>query len=773
MLSDSLEYSAESIDYFFNDRKVVMDKNATILYLGRTLKSPIITFYQDYDYMEATGTIDSTGAYIELPTFRDKTGEELRGTEIKYNLKTEEGVVRHGKTKYDEGFYNSDTIKRVSDDTLYVANGTFTTCDKEDHPHFYFAGQQMKFIVNDKIIIRPITAYVNDIPVFWFPFYVYPIARGRQSGFLTPRYGSSRRDGRYISNMGYYFAPSDYWDYRVSGVLREKNGWLTKNWINYNKRYSMSGSIFGSYEDRSESGTKEWELQFNHRHTVSPTLSITGSGNFQSSEYSQYNSYNLYERMNRDMRSSLSIQKKWADSGNSLTTTFNHQKNLDTKNTTVTIPNMRFRKPRKQIFGSKENKNKRRKYTKQDMSDDVESAWYEDIYYSFDSGFTNTEQNQGNTGSAGSDNEEFSRELSMNTGLSSSYKLMGWLVSEPSMTLSEKFLASNKYDQEERYRRNDNISMQLGLSTTVYGMFAPNIGNVKGIRHVVKPSVSYSYGKRRHFYSNEADAFFQLDENDEEKGKVQSMNLNLRNLIQVKTVNGEKENKFDLFTLNFSSSVDFEEDKRKIGPLSTTLDFTPLKQYMSTRLTASHDFYHDDDTFQLFSPYLTNISITTSLKHSGSGAGFMGRSSRDDANSDLGRDDFTLNDFSEPAETEGTTGGGGGFPINMQFSHSYQIRRSTQTAPGKYKYKTTHTIKPTISFSPTQNISLNYYLYYDIKEKDVNFHRIVLNRDLHCWEANISWVPSGASEGYYFKVNIKDLPDIKIEKRRGTSQTSY
>ena len=78
VLSDSLEYSAESIDYFFNDRKVVMDKNATILYLGRTLKSPNITFYQDYDYMEAAGSVDSTGAYTELPTFKDKTGEELQ-----------------------------------------------------------------------------------------------------------------------------------------------------------------------------------------------------------------------------------------------------------------------------------------------------------------------------------------------------------------------------------------------------------------------------------------------------------------------------------------------------------------------------------------------------------------------------------------------------------------------------------------------------------------------------------------------------------------------
>lgn len=772
VLSDSLEYNAESIDYFFDDRKVLLKKNANINYLGRTIKSYTITYYQDYEYMEAAGRVDSTGTIIDTPVFSDKDGTELHGLEIKYNIRTEEGVVKQGKTKFDETYYRSDMIKRVSDDTLYVSNGIFTTCDREDHPHFYFAGRQMKFIVNDKIIIKPITAYVNDIPVFWFPFYVYPITKGRQSGFLTPRYGSSRRDGRYISNLGYYFAVSDYWDYRASGVLREKNGWLTKNWINYNKRFGMSGSIFGSYEDRSLSGTKQWELRMAHKQNLSPTLSISGSGNFQSSEYSRYNSTNMYERMNRNMQSSLSIDKRWKTSGNSLRATFSHRKNLDTKNTSVVLPELRFRTPRKALFGSKKDKKTRRKYMQRETSDTTEPAWYENIYYSFNSGFKNTGQKTTIPGDIATEKEEFTRELSMSSSLSSSYKLMGWLVSEPSLSLSEKFTASNKYLLEERYRRNDNLTFKFGVGTTVYGMFAPAIGSLTGIRHVLKPSISYSYGKRRYLYGDDADAFIRFDENDEEKGRVQSMNLNLRNLIQAKTVKEDKENKFDLFTLNFSTSVDFEKDEKKIAPLRTTLDFTPLKKYMTTRLTASHDFYHPDNSFHLFSPYLNNASITTSIGLSQENMGFMGRSSREYANSDLGRDDFALNEYTGMDETEGD-GGDSALPINIKFSHTYQLRRLSSSTPGKPKYRTTHNIKPTISFSPSKNLSVNYYLYYDMQKKDINFHRLVIKRNLHCWEANLSWIPSGVNEGYYFKVNIIDLPDVKIEKRRGTSQTSY
>ncbi|MCE5248619.1 hypothetical protein LLG96_00215 [bacterium] len=779
VISDSLDYSAESIDYYFDDRKVVMTKNSTIKYVGRTLKSYEITYWQNYEYMEAAGRPDSTGALVDTPLFVDQGGEELRGLTIKYNLRTQEGVIAQGKTKYETGFYHSDTIKRVSDDTLYVANGSFTTCDIEDHPHFYFAGKKMKFIIKDKIIIKPITAYVNDIPVMWFPFYVYPIAQGRQSGFLTPRYGSSRRDGRYVSNLGYYFAPSEFWDLRMAGVLRERNGWLVKDWLSYNKRYNLSGSVFGSYEDRSESGTKEWELQVSHVQTLSPTLSITGSGNFQSMDYSRYNSTNMYERLNRDMRSSLSISKRWEESGNSLTTTFSHQKNLDTENSSVVLPSLRFRKPRKALFGKQDTKKQRRKYMEpESTTEKKEPAWYESIYYSFDSDFKNsgeTRQETINPNPGLIDTVEvskFDREMNMSAGLSSSFKLLGWLVSEPSLQLSESFSASNKYVAEERYRRNDNLSARLGLGTTVYGTFNPSIGSLTGLRHVITPSISYTYGKRRSFFGENADAYFRFDKNDLDKGRVNTVSINLRNLIQAKTVKNEKENKFDLFALNFSSSADFEKDKRPISPLTTTLDFTPLKKYMTTRLSSSHDFYHDDDKFHLTSPYLTNVSITTSVGLSQTNFAFMGKSSREYSSSNLGRDDFTLDEkIGGDEDTSGESGTSSGF--NLRFSHTYQIRRAGKDSSGKYKYTTSNNIKPNISFSPTKNLSVNYYLYYDIEEKSLIFHRLVINRNLHCWEANISWIPSGVNEGYYFKVNIKDLPDIKVERRRGTSQTSY
>jgi len=580
-------------------------------------------------------------------------------------------------------------------------------------------------------------------------------------------------DGRYFSNVGYYFAPSDNLDYKAAGTLRELNGWLLNNWVNYNKRYTMSGSVYGSYEVESKEGSRQWKLSGSHRHTFSNTLSMTGRINLQSSEFSRNNSPNLYQRLNRNMNSSMRISKKWKESGNSLITYINHTKNLDSKNRTTVAPSFSFSMPKKLIFGTKNTTGRQRKYTQKstEIEKDDDKKWYETIYYSLNANFKNTEKDvyRLNSYTQKYDDHTFDsmKDMSIKTSLSSSNKFMGWLITNPSFALDENFFASS---DSIRYRRKDNISLGLSLNTKVYGTFNPSIGSLTGVRHVISPSISYRYGKRRDYEGVDTEVLYRFDKNDNKKGRISSMNISLRNLFQAKTVNGDEERKFDLFTLDFSTSVDFEKDERPVSPLRTTLDIKPLNA-AKIRLTATHNFYHDDDTFYLFSPYLNNMGITTTVGISDRRISDMGTSSRVNANKDLGRDVFET-DIDETDQQEISSEKSSSIPFNLRFTHYYKISRLSKLSSGKYKYKEIHTIKPNLSFSPSRNFSVQYYLYYDIKNKSLTTQRIVINRDLHCWELNISWVPSGIREGFFFKVNIKELPDVKIEKRRGVSRFS-
>jgi hypothetical protein len=64
----------------------------------------------------------------------------------------------------------------------------------------------------------------------------------------------------------------------------------------------------------------------------------------------------------------------------------------------------------------------------------------------------------------------------------------------------------------------------------------------------------------------------------------------------------------------------------------------------------------------------------------------------------------------------------------------------------------------------TKNWQLGYVNRFDFQSKKITEQSFDLYRDMHCWEGRFSWVIQGYRSGYYFKINIKSLPEVKIEK---------
>ncbi|MCD6502594.1 hypothetical protein J7L01_08315, partial [bacterium] len=66
-----------------------------------------------------------------------------------------------------------------------------------------------------------------------------------------------------------------------------------------------------------------------------------------------------------------------------------------------------------------------------------------------------------------------------------------------------------------------------------------------------------------------------------------------------------------------------------------------------------------------------------------------------------------------------------------------------------------------------KNWRVRYSHYYDIENGRKVSDEFHIWRDMGCWEGTFIWVPSGFRKGWYFRINIKKLPDIKIEGTRG------
>ena len=94
--------------------------------------------------------------------------------------------------------------------------------------------------------------------------------------------------------------------------------------------------------------------------------------------------------------------------------------------------------------------------------------------------------------------------------VSTSFQLFNFINVSPSFNLTGR-VYSSRIQQEERFyvvnntitsvHENDTIykmsypfdfQLSVPLSTTFYGLFKINKGNVEAIRHVVKPSISFS-----------------------------------------------------------------------------------------------------------------------------------------------------------------------------------------------------------------------------------------------------------------------------------------
>lgn len=758
---DSVRYVARVVDYDLSENLISLSGEAKIQYHGMELAAERIAYDIDQATVLAEGVLDTVKGeprWVGTPVFRD-ADTQFDGVRMSYNLQTRKGTVFGGKTEFEKGFYFGEQIKRASQEVLYVGHGTYTTCENQE-PHYYFASSRMKILLDDKIIARPIRMYVSGVPVAWLPFYVFPIKKGRHSGMLVPRYGSNSTDGRYLGHVGYYLAPSDYWDATLQGRIREDTGWLVQSDLRYAKRYALRGAAGASFEQRYSAATRSerWAASFRHDQTVGPELSLRGTGDFVSDkDFWSDNSDRPQDRMNRTLRSFLSLDKRWRVSGNSFNLAVSQDENLDTGSKTQKLPHISFRKARKPIWAPP--KTDKAATT---AGDALAKRWYQSIYYALGSNLDHLNRDYP-TGKK--------RELSAGGDLdiSSSQKIRGWLALSPSLRADERWKGEKAQDATTQYSRTDALSVSLSTGTTFYGLFRPQIGRLRAIRHVASPDISFTYGTS----TSHTGGKYGFGGDSQSPTIRKALALKWNNTLQIKTVRGEKERKADLANLDFSTSYDFQEALHKLSDPAASLRISPSRA-LNVSVRTTHTLYDRADKLSLRAARLRSLSVNSTLNLAGRGGRTGGAvTSVPEFGSGLGELLGSMGTgLSSPltmpnAEREFETPGRG---WSLRLSYRY-----TLTKGSSYSSKT-QWIQGNAGFSPTQNWRVDYALNYDLSPsvaRSVTSQEFSIYRDLHCWEAKVRWTPSGPRRGYYFLMNIKELPDIKIERRKGVGGGWY
>ena len=529
------EYSADRVEDDVAAGRVVFTGNVVLKYRDVELRAGRIVLYREAKRLEAEALPDSSGAKtIGMPEFV-RGRERFTGSSMVYNLETGRGRVQGGRARHRRRYYRGEQILLDRLRELHARTISMSSCDK-DHTHYDFLCQALKVVENDKAIARSVTFRVGPVPIMWLPFYVFPLTQGRRSGILTPRIGSNSRDGITVSNIGYYWAPSDYWDATLKTALREHNGFLFDTGIDYAVRRRLSGYMNFSLErGRRPSGDshRAWRLNFHHQHRLNPTLNMRARGDFtNSSSFDRHNSNNLYRYLNRQLRSSFSMDKRWTEARRSMDFNLNYYRDLDqNQNRYQGFPRLSFRQGRRRVFGQPEKTN--------------EAQWYHAFYYDLSGGLTNAfTRNE--------DESDNTHNLTLNSrfGLSSQHRPFGWLDLAHRVNVSQ---SSSRLNRDARTRR-ESYNASLAAGTALYGIFKPHVGRLRGIRHRFQPQVDFRYSQSARVEGATLGFHGRRDWNDPRR----TLNMRLNNTIEIKTEVDDKVRRSTFATASFSTGYDFD-----------------------------------------------------------------------------------------------------------------------------------------------------------------------------------------------------------------------
>ncbi len=243
-LKSPLIYSAEKIDYYVASEETELIGNAKVNHEYTELEAGYMKVNWPRKILNALPINQDSVYKLIKPKIIENNRDPMIGNEMIYNLETKRGKIIYGKTTADDGFYKGKEIRNEDNKIVYIQNSIFTTCDL-DTPHFHFESNKMKIVQNDVVIARPIILKISQIPIFGIPLAIFPHQGGtRHSGWIMPGYGESKSRGQFIDGLGYYWAPNDYWDSKLTLSFGDRQGAVLNILNQYRLRYKFNGRLF-------------------------------------------------------------------------------------------------------------------------------------------------------------------------------------------------------------------------------------------------------------------------------------------------------------------------------------------------------------------------------------------------------------------------------------------------------------------------------------------------------------------------------------------------
>ncbi|MTG97624.1 LPS-assembly protein LptD [Myroides sp. BIT-d1] len=797
--------------------EITLYDEAEINYQDFNLKAGKIVFNYDKSEIYAGGIKDSLGVLSQYPVFT-QAGQVVEPDSIRYNTKTHKALVFQSRTSQGEFNIKAEVTKKENDSTYFMADVIFTTAKDLDNPEYYFKSKKIKLVPGKKVVTGPTNMVIADVPTpLGLPFAFFPMSEKAASGFIIPSVGDTNQQGYYLQNGGYYFAVSDNLDLTLQGDYYTNGSWGLRGNSQYAKRYKYNGRVLVRYENNifSERGlpdymsSKLYNIQWNHTQDAkaNPNSRFSASVNMGSSQYFRQtnNTYNVGASLNNTMSSSISYSKTFESVPQvNMSLTATHSQSTNTKQVNMTLPTLNVSVDRVFPFAPKYGAKK---------------GIIKNLNFSYNVRGENRVRIH--------EDNFFKQEMfdSLNTGfqhsipISTNFKLFKYFSVTAGATYNEVWYMNtikkeynpqtnkvedvrvNGFDSFRTYNFNTNIG------TTIYGTFNFNKdGRIQAIRHVMRPSVGYSYTPSfEQYYDTYAiDATGQTMQDYTRfqgglfgaPGRQNSnmLNFNLSNTFEAKmrddeNEKGEPKKVMLLNSLNFSTSYNMSADSLKWSPVRVSAGTAIFKDKMQINFNATLDPYALDNNNRRIDKFnidnggslfrLTSANMTVNWSMSSNDPWFGGSADNKNQNSidNGGRGDdlfgrtMELGDNRQSMFNNDNDKGDDPFagffnaklPWDLTFAYSL-----TYSNAQRQNEIVNNSVMVSGNIDLTPKWKVGFSSGYDFVQKGVTFTQLRFERDLLSWRMDFSWVPIGSytSWGFFIGIRSSMLSDVKWEKRK-------
>ncbi len=748
---------------------------------------------------------------IQKPQFSDGR-QTFTYNKLKYNFKTKKGIVYDAVTEHEDLFLHGTKTKFVSADSLheedhiYNKDALITTCDHET-PHYGIRTRKLKVIPDRLAVVGPANLEIAGVPTpLFLPFGFFPLSSGRSAGLIFPDdYEYSQELGFGLREFGYYFPLSDYMDLKLTGDIYTRGTWALRSEMNYNKRYAFNGIIRLGYSDRksensldgSISSKKAFSIQVNHNQSAKahPYRKIQGSIRMQSNDYQSDNYRDVGSQFTNIYNSNFYYNHSLPGTPFSLRAGMKHDQNTQTGVVNLTLPDVIVNMNTIYPF-------KRKKATGGER-------WYEEFSLKYDGSFKNYVKTQDSILFTSELLEDLNYGFSHKASTGASFRVLDYFNFTPNaryeelwfFRFNEKVLSGEArldstlvdiddegneiYDYFEVFDTDDitrngfkpyrRYDIGANLSTQLFGTKTFGSGWLRGLRHVIKPTVGFTFSPDTKVQYQEV-----LDINPDPlvteleeyspfiggpfgtpslRDRQAAITYSLVNIFEGKyfSKSDSTEKKFKLFdNITMSGRYNFAADSLNWSKLNMRGNARFFGGLTTFSFSATFDPYLKNEDFKQI-----NQSVWNQKKRPFDFESLMGNLSTNFTFKDV-RDLFRKE--ADPKDEKKLLAGEQ--PLldildNFNIRHNLGFRMSKNPTRESFEVAT-HTLAMNGRVKLTDNWNINVQnISYDFKNKTFVYPAFTFSRNLHCWKMDLSWYPALNTYSFFIGIKSNSLNFVK------------